>query len=97
MAVDLKIVKELVESEPLTETFGEYQRQITSPYDLPMDWRVEYEERAAILEYDGGLSRTEADSQALREIVERLDRMKKMKKILKKPIDSYAIYRIIVL
>ena len=78
MAVDLEIVKELVESEPLTETFGEYQRQITSPYDLPMDWRVEYEERAAILEYDGGLSRTEADSQALREIVERLDRMKKM-------------------
>ncbi len=78
MAVDLKIVKELVESEPLTETFGEYQRQITSPYDLPMDWRVEYEERAAILEYDGGLSRTEADSQALREIVERLDGYKKM-------------------
>ncbi len=78
MAVDLKIVKELVESEPLTETFGEYQRQITSPHDLPMDWRVEYEERAAILEYDGGLSRTEADSQALREIVERLDRYKKM-------------------
>ena len=78
MAVDLKIVKELVESEPLTETFGEYQQQITSPHDLPMDWRVEYEERAAILEYDGGLSRTEADSQALREIVERLDRDKKM-------------------
>jgi hypothetical protein len=43
-----------------------------------MDWRVEYEERAAILEYDGGLSRTEADSQALREIVERLDGYKKM-------------------
>ena len=78
MAVDLKIVKELVESEPLTETFGEYQRQITSPYDLPMEWRVEFEERAAILEYDGGLSRTEADSQALREIVERLDGHKKM-------------------
>ncbi len=78
MAVDLKIVKELVESEPLTETFGEYQRQITSPHDLPMDWRVEYKERAAILEYDGGLSRTKADSQALWEIVERLDGMEKM-------------------
>jgi hypothetical protein len=39
--------------------------------------RYELEERAAILEYDGGLSRTEADSQALREIVERLDGYKK--------------------
>ena len=40
--------------------------------------RYEFEERAAILEYDGGLSRNEADSQALREIVERIDRMKKI-------------------
>ena len=39
--------------------------------------RYEFEERAAILEYDGGLSRNEADSQALREIVERIDRIKK--------------------
>jgi hypothetical protein len=72
MAVDLKIVKELVESEPLTETFGEYQGQIASPEDLPMDWRIEFEERAAILEYDGGLSREEADKQALSEIEHRM-------------------------
>ncbi|MBW8036372.1 MAG: hypothetical protein FVQ79_12265 [Planctomycetes bacterium] len=39
---------------------------------LPVEWRYEYEERAAILEYDGGLSRIEADSQALREIFERI-------------------------
>ncbi len=51
---------------------------LTDIDDLPMDWRVEFEERAAILEYDGGLSRTEADSQTLREIVERLDGYKKM-------------------
>ena len=51
---------------------------LTDIDDLPMDWRIEFEERAAILEYDGGLSRTEADSQALREIVERIDRMKKI-------------------
>ena len=44
---------------------------------LPMDWRIEYEERAAILEFDGGLSRNEADSQALREINARLNDMKK--------------------
>jgi hypothetical protein len=30
--------------------------------------RVDFDERAAILEYDGGLSRAEAESQALREI-----------------------------
>jgi len=48
--------------------------------NLPMDWRIEFEERAAILEYDGGLSRNEADSQALREIAERIDRIKKCEK-----------------
>ena len=51
---------------------------LTDIDDLPMDWRIEYEERAAILEFDGGLSRNEADSQALREIAERIDRMKKI-------------------
>ena len=40
--------------------------------------RYEFEERAAIFEYDGGLSRNEADSQALLEIAERVDRMKKI-------------------
>ena len=39
--------------------------------------RYEFEERAAILEYDGGLSREEADCQAVREIAERIDWMKK--------------------
>ncbi len=45
---------------------------ITSAYDLPTDWRIEYEERAAILEYDGGLTRKEADVQALDEIRNRM-------------------------
>jgi len=40
--------------------------------NLPMDWREEFEERAAILEYDGGLSREQADRQALQEIGKRL-------------------------
>ena len=44
---------------------------INGPADLPMDWRIDWEERAAILEYDGGLSREAADSQALDEIRER--------------------------
>ena len=42
---------------------------------LPMDWRIEFEERAAILEYDGGLSRDEADQQALREVLARIQRI----------------------
>jgi hypothetical protein len=36
--------------------------------------RYEYEERAAIYEYDAGFSRKDADSRALREIVERIRR-----------------------
>ena len=51
---------------------------LTDIDDLPMDWRIEFEERAAILEYDGGLARNEADSQALREIAERIDLMKEI-------------------
>ena len=47
---------------------------IASAYDLPMEWRVEYEERAAILEYDGGLSRDEADRRAFVEIKQRLEK-----------------------
>ena len=34
--------------------------------------RYEFEERAAILEYDGGLSREDADTQALEETLERM-------------------------
>ncbi len=37
----------------------------TSPDDLPGDWRVGWEERAAILEYDGGHSREHAEAVAL--------------------------------
>lgn len=46
---------------------------------LPMDWRAVFEEWAAIFEYDDGLSREEAESQALREIAERRDRILKEK------------------
>ena len=49
---------------------------LTDIGDLSMDWRIEFEERAAILEYDGGLSRNEADKQALSEIIVRIERLK---------------------
>lgn len=45
---------------------------LTEIDDLPMDWRIEFEERAAILEYDGGLTREDAETQALTEIAERI-------------------------
>ena len=45
---------------------------IAGPDDLPGDWRVEFEERASIREYDGGQAREHAEAQALREIVERM-------------------------
>jgi hypothetical protein len=41
------------------------------PDDLPGDWRVEFEERAAIKEYDGGLPREQAAAEALAEVVNR--------------------------
>ncbi len=34
------------------------------PEALPMDWRIEWEERAAIMEYDGGLTREEAEERS---------------------------------
>ena len=40
--------------------------------DIPSDWMEEFEERAAILEYDGGLSREEANAQAMAEIKDRM-------------------------
>jgi len=40
--------------------------------ELPPDWRVEFEERAAIREYDGGQLREHAEAEALREIVARM-------------------------
>jgi hypothetical protein len=43
-----------------------------TPDDLSAEWRVEFEERAAILEYDGGLVREHAEAVALGEIVDRM-------------------------
>lgn len=45
---------------------------LAKPDSLPMDWRIDYEERAAILQYDGGLDRGEAEAHALQEIAQRI-------------------------
>lgn len=39
------------------------------PQDLPLRWRVEWEERAAVREYCGGMPRADAEAAALAEIV----------------------------
>ena len=39
-----------------------------SPSDLPVDWFVVWDERAAIMEYDGGLPREVAEHYALLEV-----------------------------
>src|SRR5262245_1699111 len=49
--------------------------QPTSPISrdhLPPDWREAYEERAAIMQYDGGLTRKDADSLALADTLARM-------------------------
>ena len=46
---------------------------ILGPNDLPGDWRVEWEERAAIMEYDGGLPRERAEAFALDDILSRME------------------------
>ena len=51
---------------------GDVVADIASPGDLPVDWRIDFEERAAILQWDGGLAREDADRQAFEEILERL-------------------------
>ena len=42
-------------------------------FHLPQEWMEEYEERAAILEYDGGLDRALAERQAYHEISRRME------------------------
>lgn len=43
-----------------------------TPEDLPWDWRIEWLERAAIREIDGGQAREHAEAEALREVVQRM-------------------------
>lgn len=42
----------------------------TTPNELPPDWHLVWDERAAIMEYDGGLPRERAEAEALRHVLE---------------------------
>ncbi len=45
---------------------------VAGPDDLPAEWRCEFEERAAVREYDGGQAREHAEAEALAEILARM-------------------------
>jgi hypothetical protein len=44
------------------------------PNDLPIDWHVQWDERAAIMEIDGELPRERAEALALVDILEQMRR-----------------------
>jgi hypothetical protein len=44
------------------------------PGDLPGDWRIDWEERAAVMEYDGGFPRERAEALTLTEIINTMER-----------------------
>lgn len=43
------------------------------PSDLPADWFVVWDERAAIMEYDGQMSRERAEFFALRDVMKQMN------------------------
>lgn len=49
-----------------------FQPSALTPADLPGDWYVLWDERAAIMEYDGGLPRARAEQLALQEVIEQM-------------------------
>ncbi len=52
--------------------FHGYGDKYHSVKDLPGDWHCEFEERAAIREYDGHQAREHAEAEAFCEILERM-------------------------
>jgi hypothetical protein len=57
--------------------FGEEElsASVVGPNDLPGDWRVEWEERAAVQEFDGGFPREWAEAFALRDVLAEMGRV----------------------
>ena len=56
----------------LTRLF-ESVRELT-PADLPTEWFLVWDERAAIMEYDGGMPRERAEHFALLDVIEQMKR-----------------------
>src|SRR5262249_22300960 len=47
-----------------------FQRAELTPADLPGDWHILWDERAAMMEYDGEIPRERAEALALAEVLE---------------------------
>jgi len=57
------------ESDPPGQLMEPLPRRNIGPDDLPADFRDLFEERAAIMEFDGGLPMEHAEAAALRDIL----------------------------
>jgi hypothetical protein len=55
--------------EATMHRFAPVPSAVAVPADLPLEWHIAWDERAAIIEYDGGLPREEAEARALVEIL----------------------------
>jgi len=65
MTVKLEIIERLVRAKALlTDHPIDPDELPATVNDWPEDWRDEYEERAGIMEFDGNLSRQEAEQWA---------------------------------
>lgn len=67
-SIALELLRCKAEIVPILET----ARSIREPGELPADWRVEWEERTAIREYEGGQAREHAEAEAFTEIPARM-------------------------
>ena len=56
------------------ETVEPAPAQALTPGDLPVEWWELWDERAAIMEFDGNMPRERAEALALADIVERMKR-----------------------
>lgn len=59
-------LEELLGLQPATTT---PMVVVDGPDDLPGDWRMDWEERAAVLEFDGGQAREHAEAEAMKEVL----------------------------
>ena len=59
--------------EPATDTTTRQAVRLAArPDDLPADWWLEWDERAAIMEHHGGLPKERAETLALNDILDRM-------------------------
>ena len=57
-----------------TEVLNALALEALRPADLPADWPFLWDDRAAIMEFDGGLHREQAEALALRDILGQMER-----------------------